>query len=167
MNFVGIDPSYNGFAIVILDKDANIIDQKLIKSKSSDEIEDRILYIEKKIQFLTKLKELYYIYIEGPSYSSTGSFVLQMGALHYYLRIFFRKNIIPYMVITPPNLKKFVTGKGQAKKELILLKTYKRWKIEFEDNNLCDAYGLARMALEDYNNVNTQIPKQNSNRTRN
>ena len=82
-----------------------------------------------------------------------------MGALHYYLRIFFRKNNIAYNIIAPGTLKKFVTGKGTAKKELMLLKTYKKWKVEFEDNNLCDAYGLARLALEDFNHGNTKVLK--------
>jgi hypothetical protein len=31
--FVGMDPSYNGFAIVVLDKDANIIEQRLFGSE--------------------------------------------------------------------------------------------------------------------------------------
>ena len=78
--------------------------------------------------------------------------MLQMGALHYYLRIFFRKKNIEYKIIAPGTLKKFVTGDGRCKKDLILLKTYKKWGIEFSINDLADAYGLARMALEDYKN---------------
>ena len=166
MKFIGVDPSYNNFAIIILNKDANITNKILLKSNTKDEIEDRIIELEKGFNLLTKVKKPM-IYIEGPSYSSSGAFTLQMGALHYYLRIFFRKNNINFNVISPTTLKKFVTGKGQAKKELMLLQVYKRFGEEFDDNNLADAYGLARMALEEYNNVNTQIPKQNSNRTRN
>ena len=35
--FVGMDPSYNGFAIIILDKEATIIEQKLFGSDSKTE----------------------------------------------------------------------------------------------------------------------------------
>ena len=150
--FVGMDPSYNGFAIILLDKDANILEQKLFKSDTILEAEDRIIQLEKEFKFVANVTHLYSVYIEGPSYSSKGSFVLQMGALHYYLRIFFRKKNINYKIITPGTLKKFICGKGNAKKDLMLMKVYKKFGIEFEDDNLCDAYSLARLALEDYQN---------------
>jgi len=150
--FVGMDPSYNGFAIIILDKNANIIEQKLIKSNTKLEAEDRIIQLEDKFKFVANISHLKSVYIEGPSYMSKGAFVLQMGALHYYIRIFFRKKNINYKVIAPGTLKKFITGKGNAKKDLMLMKVYKKFGIEFEDDNLCDAYSLARLALEDHQN---------------
>ena len=72
----------------------------------------------------------------------------------YYLRIFLFKKKVNYKIIAPGTLKKFVCGKGKghAKKNLMLLKVYKNWGIEFDDDNLADAYSLARMALEDYKN---------------
>jgi crossover junction endodeoxyribonuclease RuvC len=150
LKFIGIDPSYNGFGLIILDIKANIIEEKLLKSLSCDEIEDRIIKLEQDFKFISDIKDLYIVYIEGLSYSSRGLFTLQMGALNYFIRIFCRKNKINYKIISPNELKRFVTGKGQCKKELILLKTYKKWGIEFYDNNLADAYGLARMAIEDF-----------------
>jgi len=149
---VGIDPSYNGFAIVLLDEDATIIEQKLLKSDSDLEAEDRIIQLEEDFKFIADVTHLRYVYIEGPSYMSKGAFVLQMGALHYYLRVFFRKKNINYKIIAPGVLKKFITGKGTAKKDLMLLKVYKKFNVEFDDDNLCDAYSLARLALEEYKN---------------
>jgi hypothetical protein len=49
-----------------------------------------------------------------------------MGALHYYLRIFLLKKNVEYKIIAPGALKKFVTGTGTAKKELVLLNVYKK-----------------------------------------
>jgi Holliday junction resolvasome RuvABC endonuclease subunit len=152
--FVGMDPSYNGFGIVVVDKKGEIVEQKLLSSNTDDEAEDRILELEKEFKFIPNIYCLETVYIEGPSYSSQGAFVLQMGALHYYLRIFFRKKNVEYKIIAPGTLKKYVAGegKGNAKKDLMLLKTFQKWGVAFEDNNLADAYGLARMALEDFNN---------------
>ena len=76
-----------------------------------------------------------------------------MGAVHYLIRIFLFQNNIKHKIIAPTELKKFVTGKGQCKKDLILLNVFKKWGVEFDNSDLADAYGLARMALEDYNNV--------------
>jgi hypothetical protein len=44
-------------------------------------------------------------------------------------------------------LKKYVTGKGQGvKKNQILLSVYKKWGVEFMDDNAADSYALARIA---------------------
>jgi Holliday junction resolvasome RuvABC endonuclease subunit len=50
--------------------------------------------------------------------------------------------------VPPMTLKKYASGKGNAKKQEMLLQIYKRWGIEFNDDNAADAYGLARMAAE-------------------
>lgn len=50
----------------------------------------------------------------------------------------------PVIEVPPMTLKKFVTGTGNAKKDLMLLETYKRWGFESKDDNIVDAYALAR-----------------------
>lgn len=150
--FVGMDPSYNGFAIVVLDKDANIIEQRLFGSETDSEVEDRLMELEKKFKFVPNIVCLHSVCIEGPSYASNGAFVLQMGALHFMIRLMLRKRNVDYSIIAPGTLKKFVTGDGRAKKDLMLLKVFKKWGVEFEDDNLADAYSLARLALENYIN---------------
>ncbi len=150
--FVGLDPSYNEFGLIILDQKANILEQKIITSDSKLEADERIIQLEEGFKFIPNIMGLQSVYIEGPAFSSKGQFVLQMGALHYYLRLFLLKNNTTFKVIAPGTLKKFVTGVGNCKKELMLLKVYKKWNEEFNNNNLADAYGLARMALEDFKN---------------
>lgn len=149
--FVGIDPSYNGFGLIILDKDGNIVKEILHKAKGT-EIEERLIDLEELTKFVPQIMGLQKIYIEGPSYASAGQSVLQMGALHFMLRVNFFKNKAKYKIVAPGTIKKFVTGDGRAKKDLMLLKVYKKWGVEFADDNLADAYSLARMALEDYTN---------------
>ena len=70
--------------------------------------------------------------------------------LNFYIILI--QNDIKYKIVTPGELKKFITGKGQAKKDLILLNVFKRWGVEFDNSDLADAYGLSRMALEDFQN---------------
>jgi crossover junction endodeoxyribonuclease RuvC len=152
--FVGLDPSYNEFGLIILDQEANIVEQRLLTSDSKLDADERIIQLEKEFKFIPTVLGLQTVYIEGPAFSSQGQFVLQMGALHYYIRLFLLKHKTNFKVIAPGTLKKFVTGTGKGKKELILLKTYKKWGVEFDNNNIADAYGLARMALEDYRSDN-------------
>jgi len=153
--FVGVDPSFNSTGIVILDQDGEIVEQKNFSLAKYDEIEEKLIKFEEKIAFIPSIVRLGGVYIEGPAYMAKGQYVLQMGALHFLLRLFLYKREVFYKVIAPGTLKKFVTGKGNAKKDLMLLKVYKKWGVEFEVDDLADAYGLARMALEEYNNGDT------------
>lgn len=149
--FVGLDHSYHSTGLIVLDQDAKIVKQKnfsIVKGKKIENVEECLVEYEKQIQFVANIHNLYGAYIEGPSYSSSGQSTLQMGALHYYTRLFLYKNNINFKVIAPNSLKKFIF-KGNAKKELILLKVFQRWGEEFEVDDLADAYGLARMAYEE------------------
>ena len=165
--FVGMDPSFNGFAIVVLDKDAEIIEQKLFESDSDSETEDRLIQLEKEFKFVPNIVCLHSVCIEGPSYASNGAFILQMGALHFMIRLMLKRAGVSYKIVAPGTLKKFVTGDGRAKKDLMLLKVFKKWGVEFDNDNLADAYSLARMALEDFKNGNQQVPEQDSGRSGN
>jgi len=48
--------------------------------------------------------------------------------------------------VPPMTLKKYASGKGNAKKHEMLMQIYKRWGIEFNDDNAADAYALGRLA---------------------
>lgn len=54
------------------------------------------------------------------------------------------------IIIQPMTLKKFVTGSGKGDKNLMLMHTFKRYGLEFSNDNECDAFGLAKIgqALE-------------------
>ena len=160
--FVGMDPSFNGFAIVVLDKDGEIIEEKLFGSKSDSEPEDRLMELEKEFNFVPNIVCLHSVCIEGPSYASQGAYVLQMGALHFMIRIMLKRKGVPFKVVAPGTLKKFVTGDGRSKKDVMLKEVYKRWNVDYNDDNLADAYSLARLALEDINTGNKQVPEQDS-----
>ena len=151
--FVGLDPSMRGTGIIVLDQDGEIIEKKLFSCKDpSGMIEKELVNYENEICFITNMVNREVVYMEGPAYQATGQRILQMGAIHFLTRVLFFKSGVNFKVIAPGTLKKFVTGKGNTKKDLMLLKTYKKWGVEFEDDNLCDAYGLARMALEEFKN---------------
>ena len=151
--FVGLDPSIRGTGIIVLDQTGEIIEEKLFDCKDPNGIvEKELINYEKEINFITNMVNRQAVYMEGPAYQATGQRILQMGAIHFMTRVLFFKNKVNFKVIAPGTLKKFVTGKGNTKQDLMLLTTYKKWGVEFENDNLCDAYGLARMALEEYKN---------------
>ena len=48
----------------------------------------------------------------------------------------------------PTILKKFITGKGNAKKEDIKLALYKKYQKEFKNSDEADAYALTMFGLK-------------------
>ena len=148
--FVGLDFAYANNGVIILDEEAKILISTLIITKKPKSDEERLTELVEKLESYLDIENTEAVYIEGLSYGSKGQAVSQLGAAHFLTRIFLWKKQINYKIIEPTVLKKFVTGKGQCKKDLILLKVFKRFGVEFESNDLADAYSLARMALEDY-----------------
>lgn len=63
------------------------------------------------------------------------------------------------LIVPPPSLKKFVTGKGNAKKNEMLLGVYKQWGESFSDDNQADAYALEQFgkAYLQHFGVNAQV----------
>ena len=145
--YAGVDLSLTGTGAVLIDQDAKIIQQRLIVTTPKKIIEQRIMDINTEV--LLSIPPFSIIYMEGLAFGARGSSMLELAALHYFIRITFLKNKDNYKVISPGALKKFVTGKGSAKKELMLLNVYKKWGESFKDNNICDAYCLARLALHE------------------
>ncbi len=159
--FAGIDPSFTGTALTILDNEGNIQKQSLIDTKSNDkdphDIENRILTIVHSLKVLRNFDRVddreenkCIVYIEDISFGSKGAYAAQMAALNYFIRIFLLENNIEYTIIAPSKLKKFVTGNGKAQKNLMLKEVYKKWGVDLNDDNSADSYALARFALENY-----------------
>jgi crossover junction endodeoxyribonuclease RuvC len=143
--YAGVDLSLTGTGVVVVDEEGKIITQKLVTSSSKTIIEERIINIT--YDALSSIYPYSPIYIEGLAFGARGSSMLELAALHYFVRIKLHSVKEKYKIIVPGTLKKFVTGKGSAKKELMLLNVFKKWGESFTDNNLCDAYCLARLAL--------------------
>lgn len=49
--------------------------------------------------------------------------------------------------VAPMTLKKFITGKGNAKKDLMMLEVFKRWNFAATSNDAADAYALAKVGM--------------------
>jgi len=145
MTVLGIDPSLTATGCVKL-KDGSILSKQLIKTKPSGSlpIEElgRLQYIRDSID-TTDVK---IAAVEGLAMMSRKSTSLvQLSGLNYFIREYLQLSEVPFIIVPPTVLKKFITGKGNSPKELMLLEVYKRYGVSFDDNNTCDAYCLARI----------------------
>jgi Holliday junction resolvasome RuvABC endonuclease subunit len=152
--FIGIDASLTGTGMIALKTDGEILEQRKYNSFHRDKnkepipIEDRIISITNEVIDFVQGNQGNHINLEGVYIGRKTQKILQLGGLHYYLRVTLLESGFPLEITPPGQLKKYVTKKGDCKKELMLLKTFRRWGVEFTDNDLCDAYGLARMIME-------------------
>jgi Holliday junction resolvasome RuvABC endonuclease subunit len=64
------------------------------------------------------------------------------------------------LVVSPNELKKYATGKGNAKKQDVLLGIYKNWEVSFDDDNQADAFALAVLGLHSRNMLHSMFLKK-------
>ena len=62
------------------------------------------------------------------------------------VRIALLERGIPFYVISPGQLKKYVSGKGNGPKGIVIREVYKRWGVEAKDDNQADACVLSYIA---------------------
>jgi crossover junction endodeoxyribonuclease RuvC len=84
--------------------------------------------------------------IENYGFSNAHTLVtlVEIGTV---VRYFLHQNDINFMLVPPTSLKKFVTGKGNASKDQVMMFILKNWGHESSTNNVADAVGLALFGL--------------------
>src|SRR5699024_327242 len=143
VNYIGIDPSTKT-GIVILDNDGNVLLEEEITG-TGDKDPKRMVTLTNKI--INQIKgQNSTICIEGFSYGSKGRGISFQFGLGHAIRNEMFKHDIKYINVSPGQLKKFATGKGNTSKDNMILPIYKRWGYEHDSDNVRDAFVLAQIA---------------------
>jgi hypothetical protein len=149
---IGIDQSYTGFAFTIMDMDTG--EWMTTVSKAPGSHVDRLFWIgsnlQNSLQTLAKDAETIVVAMEGYAFGSQmANMAGELGGLvklTCYMELDKFDGKYPY-IIPPTTLKKYVTGKGTGiQKNQILLHVFKKWGVEFNDDNAADSYALAHLA---------------------
>ena len=139
INFIGIDRSLTSTGIAVV-RNGALKYQGLIKSREYDV--QRLIDIGK--QCIQKIKDYSNPLIMMESYSYDRPFQAhQLGECGGVLKSFFTLKQIQYLELTPHELKKYVSGKGNVSKDLIPMHVLKKFKIESVNNDAADAIGCA------------------------
>lgn len=140
--YIGIDPSTKtGF--VAMDAKGNVLIEKEITGEGKEDPERIASLVDNVMSHLEPGDK---VCIEGFSYGSRGKGVSFQYGLGYMLRDRMYRAGIEYSEIPPSQVKKFATGKGNAKKDVMAVEIYKRWGYEHSSDNVRDAYVLAQIA---------------------
>lgn len=159
---LGIDQSLSKFAMTALNVDKPEAYETWVYTseyRGVRRLADIRWWLENKFDFLgANGHRVEAIAMEAPVMASPSTLPLAelSGVVRLSIWDYFDDNkysIIPFeehlrrpSLIPPMTLKKYAAGKGNAKKQEMLLQIYKRWGIEFNDDNAADSYALARLA---------------------
>lgn len=145
MRVMGLDLSLTGSGVVVIERTGQVLFSRTITSRLTDM--ERLAFIRGEIgEVLSKYSPMLTC-IEGYSMGSRSGQLASIGELGGVIKLLLHRNKFRYTIVAPTQLKKFVTGKGSAMKDEIMMHVYKRWGYEAKDNNTADAYGLSRIAL--------------------
>lgn len=148
---IGLDLSLTGTGVVVLDKYGVLISHNTISSKpTGDNPLKELTRLETIVDTIRDIKQDYSIdvaVIEGVAMGiqSKNTSLVQLSALNYLVRIMCRDEGIPFIICPPTTNKKYITGKGNSPKDVVLMHVYKNWGFEADNNNESDAFGLAHI----------------------
>lgn len=151
---IGIDPSLSATGIACLDQ--GTVSLSTIQS-SPGPIEPRLLAIVRQvgaaIDKASATGQIAGVGIEGLSNGSLSQSGNERAALHFAIRMALYMRGIPFVIVSPMSLKKFVCGKATVKgdegkqvpagKEHMLKAILQNFGVDTSDNNQADAAGLA------------------------
>lgn len=162
---VGIDQSLTGFAFSAVSVESPSQHLTWVyKSpfKGVQRLDDIQTFLFNRVELLMRERgnDIMEVAMEGTVLASNSALVL--GELSATVKLFFFEHFfetnhyIPAppqhlrtpLQIPPMTLKKYASGKGNAKKQEMLLQIYKNWGVEFNDDNAADAYALARLGRD-------------------
>lgn len=148
MTYIGIDQSYSGFGLVLLQPDGS--HEAALKKFDLKKFENPAHRLVAVINWLDDQIDVQATAVCMEGYANGAKFGRELaGELGGQVKTYFWTHHQTMPFIVPPTvLKKYVTGKGTAKKNEMLLGVYKRWDVEFKDDNLADAYALARFRFD-------------------
>lgn len=148
---IGIDPSLTGFALTAMSASGDCFDTYLYRPKSRG--------VHRLVQIYDWVTDKFGEY-EGSGHTITDSAIedtvlhsyasLVMGELsgtvkRSFFMYFDNKAKFP-MKVPPSVVKKYATGRGNAKKNEVMLAVYKSWGVEYSDDNMADSYVIAKIA---------------------
>ena len=141
MRVVGIDQSYTGFGFSV---DGEAKKKAFPLSRYDSEIVRLAAVRGWFMDWLALQKRAGIDLVVMEGYANNAKFGREMaGELGGVVKLAVYDILHQEPLIVPPNsLKKFVSGSGGAKKNTMLMHVFKKWGVEFSDDNQADAYAL-------------------------
>jgi len=150
--FIGIDQSYSGFAITSMTADGRYYTEVYEgQGRGVERLSDIRSFLSNYLEW--SHEQIKGAAIEGYAYGAQMAHMAgELGGMVKLELLFWfydedNQDARYPVVVAPTQVKKYVTGKAQGvQKNQILMQTYKKWGVEFDNDNAADSYALARIA---------------------
>jgi Holliday junction resolvasome RuvABC endonuclease subunit len=158
--WIGIDQSYSGFGLCVLRERDHTTTVAAFPSSMYGSGIDRLnaigQWLQEQIGKAATTYNVTHVCMEGYSYGSAYNRedAGELGAVvKTVLRYRLDSPVCYPTIVSPPALKKFVSGSGRAGKDLVLTSVHHIWGVDYtaefnktQADNAADAYVLARIA---------------------
>jgi len=149
--YLGIDQSLRSSGVVVVDGSNDLIWREAVTPKKLMGVA-RLAFIRNALRRIIKRDPPIYAALEGYSIESVNR-SFDLGELGGLVRLVLHDAGIPFLVVAPTQLKQFITGNGQATKEKMRQAVLDKWGMDFEQDDECDAFGLAQVARAIHMNI--------------
>lgn len=150
---LGIDLSTSATGLVLLGGNPDVgnpicLLEDIVKAPKKETGITRAIAITRKVMETIHEKKPDVIVLEGYSLNMrNASSVIPLVELGGMVRLMMYLDDLKWFDPRATELKKFVTGKGNSKKEEMMMNVLKRWGHTSKSNDTADGYGLACMGL--------------------
>lgn len=148
--FTGLDISLSGTGLANIGEDGKITYE--LYGTAKKDFKNRWERIQSIIEYIMKFienKQTKYVLIEEymivPGNILTTIQLVELGAA---IRHELYKKGIPFITVMPQMLKKYATGNGNSKKNVVIKELYKNYNIDTNDDNEADACFLALLCRD-------------------
>lgn len=141
---VGLDLSLTGTGIALSDGTVRTVSSKPSGDAPIDETRRLMSAADAVMAFVPDSAEL--VAIEGLAFAANRSHHSAVVGMHHMVRERLARKGIPFCLVAPTSLKKFISKDGKCPKELIIMEVFERWGVKCRDNNQSDAFGLMKIA---------------------
>lgn len=145
MSVIGIDQSLTSTGVCLVEG-KKVKMSSTIMPKATDEV-DRLIEIESRLAEMITASNVEVAVMEGYSFLGGGR-LASLGEVGGVVKKLLRQLGIDFYIVAPMTLKKFCNSSKSKGKNKVMLEVYKRFGVEFEDDNQTDAFGLAMIGNE-------------------
>jgi Holliday junction resolvasome RuvABC endonuclease subunit len=143
--YIGIDQSLRSPGFSVVNAEGQVLHVSNLTTGKLRSAE-RLAYIRDRLEVILKLHSPQLASLEGYSMESINR-PFDLGEVGGIVRLTLFDHKIPFLIIPPTQLKKFVSGNGQASKELMISAVKKKWLPALENQfDQADAIGLAQIS---------------------
>lgn len=143
--YLGIDQSLTSTGVAVVTKDQEHLYTGAVTPKKLTGVH-RLSYIREELRDVCAgFPSIKYAALEGYSVGSVNR-PFALGEVGAVVQLVLHDAGIPFLVVAPKSLKLFVTGSGDAKKEDMQKAVKAKWGLDFDHDDICDAFGLAQLA---------------------